>query len=83
MSENVDALAPRVSTHILMPGTNAQATPSMLPPIAPPPPNTVLVLTGTLLQDEEHDPHFEPVIKLTEQVEVKTMEEDEEVLFKM
>jgi len=34
-------------------------------------------------QDEEHDPHFEPVIKLTEQVEVKTMEEDEDVLFKM
>ncbi|TBU32726.1 RanBP1 domain-containing protein [Dichomitus squalens] len=34
-------------------------------------------------QDEEHDPHFEPVIKLTEQVETKTHEEDEEVLFKM
>jgi len=33
--------------------------------------------------DEEHDPHFEPVIKLTEQVEVKTNEEDEEVLFKL
>ncbi|WVW83648.1 hypothetical protein I302_105669 [Kwoniella bestiolae CBS 10118] len=32
---------------------------------------------------EEHDPHFEPVIKLTEQVEAKTHEEDEEVLFKM
>jgi len=29
------------------------------------------------------DPHFEPVIKLTEQVEVKTYEEDEDVLFKM
>ena len=36
-----------------------------------------------LLQEEEHDPHFEPVIKLTEQVETKTNEEDEEVLFKM
>lgn len=34
-------------------------------------------------QDEENDPHFEPVIKLTEQIEVKTMEEDENVLFKM
>lgn len=34
-------------------------------------------------QEEEHDPQFEPVIKLTEQVETKTHEEDEEVLFKM
>ncbi|CCM01721.1 uncharacterized protein FIBRA_03786 [Fibroporia radiculosa] len=34
-------------------------------------------------REEEHDPHFEPVIKLTEQVETKTHEEDEEVLFKM
>lgn len=34
-------------------------------------------------RDEEHDPHFEPVIKLTEQVETKTHEEDEEALFKM
>ncbi|KAL4241171.1 Ran binding protein RanBP1-like protein [Abortiporus biennis] len=34
-------------------------------------------------RDEEHDPQFEPVIKLTEQVETKTNEEDEEVLFKM
>ncbi|ORY32612.1 RanBP1 domain-domain-containing protein [Naematelia encephala] len=33
--------------------------------------------------EEEHDPHFEPVIKLTEQVDAKTHEEDEEVLFKM
>ncbi|KAJ3550640.1 hypothetical protein NM688_g5027 [Phlebia brevispora] len=33
--------------------------------------------------EEEHDPQFEPVIKLTEQVETKTGEEDEEVLFKM
>ena len=42
------------------------------------------VLTVSNYQtDEEHDPQFEPVIKLTEQVEVKTMEEDEEVLFKM
>lgn len=34
-------------------------------------------------QEEEHDPQFEPVIKLTEQVETKTNEEDEDVLFKM
>lgn len=34
-------------------------------------------------QEETHDPHFEPVIKLTEQVEAKTHEEDEAVLFKM
>jgi len=34
------------------------------------------------LRTEEHDPDFEPVIKLTERVEVKTNEEDEEVLFK-
>jgi len=33
--------------------------------------------------EEEHDPHFEPVIKLTEQVEVRTYEEDEDVLFKL
>ena len=32
---------------------------------------------------EEHDPQFEPVIRLTEQVEAKTGEEDDEVLFKM
>ncbi|KAH9938611.1 RanBP1 domain-containing protein [Fomitopsis serialis] len=34
-------------------------------------------------REEEHDPHFEPVIKLTEQVTTKTNEEDEDVLFKM
>lgn len=31
----------------------------------------------------EHDPQFEPVIKLTEQVDTKTGEEEDEVLFKM
>ena len=35
------------------------------------------------LLQEEQDPHFEPVIKLTEQVETKTNEEDEEAIFKM
>ncbi|KAF5388083.1 hypothetical protein D9615_000150 [Tricholomella constricta] len=34
-------------------------------------------------REEETDVHFEPVIKLTEQVDTKTHEEDEEVLFKM
>jgi len=34
-------------------------------------------------QEEEIDPHFEPVIKLTEQIDTKTHEEDEDVLFKM
>ncbi|KDQ64667.1 hypothetical protein JAAARDRAFT_28305 [Jaapia argillacea MUCL 33604] len=33
--------------------------------------------------EEETDVHFEPVIKLTEQVETKTFEEDEDALFKM
>ncbi|KAJ7667728.1 RanBP1 domain-containing protein [Mycena polygramma] len=34
-------------------------------------------------KEEEIDPQFEPVIKLTEQIDTKTHEEDEEVLFKM
>ncbi|KAJ7591327.1 ran/spi1 binding protein [Mycena floridula] len=34
-------------------------------------------------REEETDVHFEPVIKLTEQVDTKTHEEDEDVLFKM
>jgi len=34
-------------------------------------------------REEEPDVHFEPVIKLTEQVDTKTHEEDETVLFKM
>lgn len=33
--------------------------------------------------DAEHDPQFEPVVRLTETVETKTNEEDEEVQFKM
>ncbi|KAJ3572638.1 hypothetical protein NP233_g2956 [Leucocoprinus birnbaumii] len=34
-------------------------------------------------REEEADVHFEPVIRLTEKVDTKTNEEDEEVLFKM
>jgi len=34
-------------------------------------------------KEEENDPQFEPVIRLTQQVETKTMEEDEEALFKL
>jgi len=33
--------------------------------------------------EEEVDPHFEPVIKLTEQVDTKTGEENDDVLFKL
>jgi hypothetical protein len=43
-------------------------------------------ITSPPQQGEEaptNEPHFEPVIKLTEQVEVKTNEENEDVLFKM
>jgi len=35
------------------------------------------------MQEEEADVQFEPVIKLTEQIDTKTNEEDEDVLFKM
>lgn len=35
------------------------------------------------VQEEEHDPHYEPVIHLTDKVETKTLEEDEDQLFKM
>jgi len=34
-------------------------------------------------REEEADVHFEPVIRLTEQVDSKTHEEDEDVVFKM
>ena len=33
--------------------------------------------------EDEHDPHFEPVIKLTEEVVTKTNEEDEAIIFKL
>jgi len=33
--------------------------------------------------EDEHDPHYEPVIHLTDKVETKTLEEDEDQLFKM
>lgn len=41
------------------------------------------LLTIIFKQEEEVDPHFEPVIRLTDQIEVKTHEEDEDVTFKM
>jgi len=44
---------------------------------------SVLDPAADATKEEEHDPHYEPVIRLTEQVEVKTMEEDEEPLFKL
>nr|XP_033811314.1 ran-specific GTPase-activating protein [Geotrypetes seraphini] len=34
------------------------------------------------VEDSNHDPHFEPIVSLPEQ-EIKTLEEDEEELFKM
>ncbi|KAI0320614.1 ran/spi1 binding protein [Amylostereum chailletii] len=34
-------------------------------------------------KEEEAEPHFEPVIQLTEQVETKTNEENEDAIFKM
>jgi hypothetical protein len=33
--------------------------------------------------EDEHDPHFEPVIRLTEEIATKTNEEDETVIFKL
>ena len=41
------------------------------------------VIISLTRQEDNHDPQFEPVLKLTEQVEAKTHEEDEDVLFKM
>src|SRR5258706_9565601 len=47
----------------------------------------LIVLTrhrlGVFLQEDEHDPHYEPFIHLTDKVETKTLEEDEDQLFKM
>jgi len=38
--------------------------------------------TADSTEDSNHDPHFEPIVSLPEQ-DVKTLEEDEEELFKM
>ncbi|KAM6930631.1 ran-specific GTPase-activating protein [Xenentodon cancila] len=38
--------------------------------------------TSDSVDDSNHDPHFEPIVSLPEQ-DVKTLEEDEEELFKM
>jgi len=40
-------------------------------------------LSAIVPREDEVDVHFEPVVKLTEQVDTKTHEEDEDVLFKM
>uniref|UniRef100_G3PHQ9 Ran-specific GTPase-activating protein n=1 Tax=Gasterosteus aculeatus aculeatus TaxID=481459 RepID=G3PHQ9_GASAC len=38
--------------------------------------------TAENAEESNHDPHFEPIVSLPEQ-DVKTLEEDEEELFKM
>jgi len=38
---------------------------------------------ATKTGEEEGEPHFEPVVEVGEKVEAKTMEEDEDALFKM
>ncbi len=85
MSEPTDALAPRVSprpsTVVRRPRRCNRCT-EIAPPLAGEG-HACADYRGHDLQVEEHDPHFEPVIKLTEQVETKTHEEDEKVLFKM
>lgn len=40
-------------------------------------------LTQSSYQDDNYDPHYEPVIQLTEKVNVTTNEENEDVIFKM
>lgn len=44
---------------------------------------TVVAAPTAAAEDEINDTHFEPVLKLEQVVETKTMEEDEDVLFKM
>ncbi len=84
MSEPVDALAPRVSTQWPNSLRFHTICSSILTIINISPKSYDHELIDRFVnQDEEHDPHFEPVIKLTEQVETKTHEEDETVLFKM
>lgn len=46
------------------------------------PKNDPLASAGNDL-GEEHDPQYEPVIKLEKPVEIKTFEEDENVVFKV
>jgi len=72
MAETSNALAPRVRLIF----------PTLLSPQSFRDQNPTLLITFSF-QEDEVDPQFEPVIKLTEQVETKTHEEDEDVLFKM
>jgi hypothetical protein len=73
MAETSNALAPRVRLIF----------PTSLSPQSFRDQNPTLLITFSFFQEDEVDPQFEPVIKLTEQVETKTHEEDEDVLFKM
>ena len=86
MSETLDALAPRVSVHFICRMSRRSADEPLIDPAwsgSQQGSCRCAVTNSTVSQEEENDPHFEPVIKLTEQVETKTGEEDEDVRFKM
>jgi hypothetical protein len=79
MSDNVNVLEPKVCVTLKVLSASQPATPPFL---------TLSTSDKTLIslssfQQEEADVHFDPVIHLTEQVVTKTMEEDEDVIFKM
>jgi len=78
MADSNDPLAPKVSRRNALRAADAMRHLSRLSCRSP---DADLPLIQQ--QDEETDVHFEPVIKLTEHVETKTMEEDEEPIFKM
>lgn len=71
MADNTDALAPRVCHLPLLTHPRRSSL------------SNRFIYFSSRQEDEVVDPQFEPVIKLTEQVETKTLEEDEDVLFKM
>lgn len=89
-------LAPRLATQrtLSSPSSFSRSSSTSSRPLRPQQPGSLATskLTSVFSQnptvdapaaDEESGAHFEPVIKLEEAVEVKTHEEDEEVLFKM